>query len=238
MKRFFGMALACASLAMVGAVVCSARSTDPALIHARDAQDRGALQSLASAAREAAEKSPKDAEAQYRFALAESIQAEVLLEVRDKGSAEKAATEGVKAAERAIAINGNEAEYYRVLGTLCGQVIPANPIMGALSYGKRAKESIEKAKQMDPKSAEVWIADGVGNYYLPPSFGGGYETAIKSFKRALELEPNNAEAWLWMGLAQHRNKQDAEARISFAKSMALDPNRVWAKVQMDKLPPK
>ena len=225
-------------LALTAAAVCMARSTDPALIRARDSQDRAALQTLSAAARSAAEKAPKDAEAQYRFALTASIQAEVALEVRDKSAAEKAATEGVKAADAAIALNGNDGEYYRVLGTLCGQIIPANPIMGALSYGKRAKESIEKAKQLSPKSAEVWIADGVGNYYLPASFGGGYDLAIRSFKRALELEPDNAEAWLWIGLAQHRNKQDAEARISFAKSLALDPNRVWAKMQLDKLPPK
>lgn len=220
------------------ACVCEARTPDQALIRARDAQDRGALQNLVASARSAADKAPKDAEAQYRLALASSIQAEVALEVKDKNAAEKAAVDGVKAAENAIALRGNDAEYYRVLGTLCGQIIPANPIMGALSYGKRAKDSIEKAKQLDPKSAEVWIADGVGNYYLPPSFGGGYDIAIRSFKRALELEPNNAEAWLWLGLAQHRNKQDSDARISFAKSLALDPNRVWAKLQLDKLPPK
>jgi tetratricopeptide (TPR) repeat protein len=223
-------------LALAG--TCYARNVDPALIHARDAQDRGALQNLVSAARSAAEKAPKDAETQYRLALALSTQAEVALELKDKSSAEKSATEGVKAAESAIALRGDDGEYYRVLGTLCGQVIPANPIMGALGYGKRAKDSIEKAKQLSPKSAEVWIADGVGNYYLPPSFGGGYDIAIRSFKRALELEPNNAEAWLWLGLAQHRNKQDAEARISFAKSLALDPNRLWAKLQLDKIAPK
>ena len=218
-------------LALAFAAVCSARSLDPALLRARDAQDRAALQNLVSAARSAAEKAPKEAEAQYRLALALSMEAEDALELKDKNAAEKAATEGVKAAENAIALRGNDGEYYRVLGTLCGQVIPANPIMGALSYGKRAKDSIERAKQLDPKSAGVWIAVGGGNYYLPPSFGGGYEIAIRSFKRALELEPNNAEAWLWLGLAQHRSKQDADARISFAKSLALDPNRVWAKLQ-------
>ena len=133
-------------LALAFAAVCSARSLDPALLRARDAQDRAALQNLVSAARSAAEKAPKEAEAQYRLALALSMEAEVALELKDKNAAEKAATEGVKAAENAIALRGNDGEYYRVLGTLCGQVIPANPIMGALSYGKRAKDSIERAK--------------------------------------------------------------------------------------------
>ena len=68
---------------------------DPALVRARDAQDRGALQTLVSTARSAAEKAPKDAETQYRLALALSIQAEVALELKDKISAEKSATDGV-----------------------------------------------------------------------------------------------------------------------------------------------
>jgi hypothetical protein len=210
---------------------------DPALIRARDAQDRAALEKLAGAAQAAADKAGKDAEAQYRFALASSVAAEVALEVKDKPAAERAAMAGIKAADAAIALNGNNAEYYRVLGTLCGQVIPAN-ILAGLSYGKRAKDAIEKAKQLDPKSAEVWIADGVGSYYLPPAFGGGPDPAIRSFQRALQLDPNSAEAWLWLGLAQRKKQQNGDARISFGKSLALDPNRVWAKQQLEKTPAK
>jgi tetratricopeptide (TPR) repeat protein len=208
---------------------------DPALIHARDAQDRGALDKLVSAAHAAADKTPKDAGAQYRFALASSILAEVAIEQKDKATAEKTAMSGVRAADAAIAIDGGNAEYYRVLGTLCGQVIPGN-IFSALSYGKRAREAIDKAKQLDPKSAEVWIADGVGNYYLPASFGGGPDPAIRSFQRALQLDSKSAEAWLWLGLAQRKKQENAQARQSFEKSLALDPARIWAKQQLDKTP--
>src|SRR5581483_11254688 len=104
---------------------------------ARDTQDRAALQKITDEALAAAAQAPKDAEAQYRAALASSYQAEVALEVRDKKLAEQAAVRGVKAAEQAVALKPNTAEYYRVLGTLCGQVVPANVIMG-LGYGKRA----------------------------------------------------------------------------------------------------
>ena len=87
-------------------------------------------------------------------------------------------------ADKAIALNGKVADYYRVLGTLCGQVIPANPIAGILSYGKRAKEALDKAIEMDPKSARAFLAHGVGYYYLPANFGGGPENAIKDFQSA------------------------------------------------------
>ena len=208
---------------------------DPALMHARDAQDRGALDKLTAAAKANADRAPKDATAQYQYALAASILAEVALEQKDKPAAERAGMAGVKAIDAAIAINSSNAEYYRLLATLCGEVIPAN-IFSAFSYGKRAKDSIEKAKQLDPKSPQVWIADGVGNYYLPASFGGGPDPAIRSFQHALQLDPKNAEAWLWLGQAQRKKQQDAEARRSFEKSLALDPSRVWAKQQLDKTP--
>jgi hypothetical protein len=108
-----------------------------ALQTARDQQDRPALQKLVDESFAAAAQAPKDADAQYRAALAASYQAEVALEVRDKKLAEQAAERGVKAAEQAIALKPGDAEYYRILGTLCGQVVPANVILG-LSYGKRA----------------------------------------------------------------------------------------------------
>ncbi len=226
--------------ALVMAVVSVATAfgaMDPALVHARDAQNRPALEKLVGNAEAEAAKSPKDAGAQYRVALASSILAEVALELKDKAGAEKAAMAGVKAADAAIAIDGNNAEYYRVLGTLCGQVIPAN-IFAALSYGKRAKGAIDRAKQMNPNSAQVWIADGVGNYYMPASFGGGFDPAIRSFQRALQIDPKNAEAWLWLGLAQRKKQMNAEARQSFEKSLASDPDRIWAKQQLDKTPAK
>ncbi len=221
-------------LSAMSAVSCLA-ALDPALMHARDVQDRGALDKLVAAARARSERAPKDANAQYQYAVAASILAEVALEKKDKAAAETAGMAGVKAIDGAIALNPNNGEYYRVLATLCGEVIPAN-IFAAFSYGKRAKDSIEKAKQMDPKSPGVWIADGVGNFYLPASFGGGPDPAIRSFQHALQLDPKNAEAWLWLGRAQRKKQQNAEARESFTKSLALDPARVWAKEQLEKTP--
>ena len=175
--------------------------------------------------------------AQYQAALAASYTAEVALEVRDKKAAEDAAMKGIKAAERTIAINPKFAPGYVVLGTLCGQVIPANVLMG-LSYGKRAKEAVEKAISTDPKLSSAYEARGVGNYYLPAAFGGGYDLAITDFRKAIELDPKNAEAYLWLGLSLRKQNKNADARQAFAKSLEIDPNRVWAKEQLEKTPVK
>jgi tetratricopeptide (TPR) repeat protein len=209
----------------------------PALESARDRQDRAALEKLAAEASAAAAQSPQDADAQYRAALAASYQAEVALELRDRKLAQQAAEQGVKAAERAVALKPDVAEYYRVLGTLCGQVIPANVLAG-LGYGKRARDAITRALEKDPKSTRAYIARGVGNYYLPPAFGGGTELAVSDFRKAIELDPKNAEAYLWLGLSLRKENKNGEARQAFQKSLELNPNRLWVKQQLEKTPPQ
>jgi tetratricopeptide (TPR) repeat protein len=202
----------------------------------RDRQDRPGLEARATAFQAAAEKTPNDAGAWYRAAIAYSYVAEVAMEVRDKNGAQKAAEVGAGDAEKAIALNGKVADYYRVLGTLCGEVIPANPIAGILSYGKRAKDALDKAVEMDPKSSRAFLAHGVGYYYLPTNFGGGPENAIKDFRQAIALDPKSAEAYLWIGIAMKKQHQNAQAREALAKSLQLDPDRAWTKDQLEKTP--
>jgi tetratricopeptide (TPR) repeat protein len=185
----------------------------------------------------AAQKAPNDADAQYRAAVAASYAGEVALEVKDKKAAQRSAENGIRAAERAIALKPNVAEYHRVLGTLCGQVIPANVLAG-LSYGKRARDAIAKALELDPRSAKVYVARGVGNYYLPTALGGGTDLAIADFKKATELDGKSAEAYVWLGIALRKDNHNAEARKAFERAVQLDPQRVWAKQQLEKTPPQ
>ena len=202
---------------------------------ARDRQDRGALEKIVNDCRASAARQPNDAEAQYRLALAESYAAEVAVEVHDKVQAKSFAEAGIQAAERAVALKDNTAEYHRILGTLCGQMISSNGI-AALRYGKCALESVNKAIELDPKSSDAYLSHGVGNYYLPAALGGGVELAIKDFRRAIELNPKSADAYLWLGVALRKSNQAAEARQALAKSVELNPNRLWAKQQLEKTP--
>ena len=206
-----------------------------ALENARDRQDRVALEKQISELSAAAQKAPHDADAQYRVALASSYLAEIALELRDKSAAERAAESGIQAAERAIAINSKSAEYYRVLGTLCGQVVPAN-VLFAFSYGRRARDAIGKALELDPKSPQAYLARGVGNYYLPEALGGGQSLAIPDFRKAADLDGASAEARLWLGLALRKAHRNAEARQAFEKALRLDPARLWIKQQLEKTP--
>lgn len=201
----------------------------------RDLEDRAGLGRSVAEFSNAADKAPNDAGAHYRLALASSYLAEISLELHDNSAAANAAKTGIKAAERAVTLKPDNAEYYRVLGTLCGQVIPANVLAG-MSYGGRAQEAIDKAIALDPKSSPAYLARGIGNYYKPSMFGGGPELALPDIRRAIELDPKSAEAYLWLGLTERKLHQNAEARAAFAKSLQLNPTRIWTKQQLDKTP--
>ena len=213
----------------------TATFTDTDLMKARDRQDRATLDKIANELRAAADKDPKDAAAQYRSALAHSYLAEVAIEMRDKAAAKNAAQSGIDAAERAVNLKPDTSEYQRILGTLCGQAISANGL-AAIKYGKCALSAVNRAIELEPKSSINYVSHGVGNYYLPPALGGGIELAIKDFHKAIELNPKNADAYLWLGVALRKNNQPAEAHKAIAKSLELNPNRVWAKQQLDKTP--
>lgn len=218
------------------AMACAVASMDDAdLVKARDHQDRAALEKLAAESRTAADKQPNDATAYYRLALAESYSAEVAIEMHDKSAARNAAQSGMDAANKAVSMKPDSAEYQRLLGTLCGQAVSSNSLAG-LKYGKCALDSVDKAIQLDPKSSMAYLSHGVGNYYLPAAFGGGVELAIKDFRKAIELNPKNADAWLWLGVALRKSNQPAEAQKAFEKSLEINPNRVWARQQLDKTP--
>jgi tetratricopeptide (TPR) repeat protein len=210
-----------------------AHATD--LDQARDSQDRGKLEQIANQSRAAAEKQTQNGEAHYRLALAQSYLAEVAIEVGDKGQARTAAETGIKAAEKAVELKPDSAEYHRVLGTLCGQVIPAN-ILAGLKWGRCAQDEVAKAVQLDPKAAINYVSRGVGNYYLPSTLGGGVELAIKDFQKAIELDPKSADAYVWLGIALRKANRNADARKALEKAVALNPARTWAKQQLAKTP--
>ena len=203
---------------------------------ARDKQDRATLTQLAAQAGGAAAKAPNDAEAQYRAALANCYLAEVTIELHDRKTGRQIAEQGIRFAEKAVAMKPGNAEYYRLLGTLYGQAI--TDIMSGLTYGSKAKDAINQAVEKAPRSSMMYVARGVGNYYVPAQLGGGAKLAIPDFQKAIELDRTNAEAWLWLGLSLRKENRDAEARQAFAKSLELNPNRVCAKQQLEKTPAK
>jgi tetratricopeptide (TPR) repeat protein len=220
---------------VTAAVWAAEGGAQTSLLSARNRQDRAALERMGSSRLKAAAMQARNGALQYEAAQAQSYLSEVALELRDKKMARAAAEAGIGAARAAVSIDPNNAEYHRVLGTLCGQVIPADPMAG-LQHGRCAKEEIETALKLNPKSALSWVSSGVGKFYLPAMFGGGVDLALKDFQKAAQLDPKLDEAWLWIGLAHRKSQRHAEARQAFQKALALNPERVWTRQQLEKTP--
>jgi tetratricopeptide (TPR) repeat protein len=218
-------------------LVCALLAAPPSeLTVARDHQDLPALNALIAQNQQAAQAKPQCTECLYKLALANSYAAEVTMELRDKRKSEAFAEAGMETAQKLTTANANNAEYHRLLGELCGQVIPANPIFGALKYGQCAKDEIDKAIQLDGKLALAYVSRGVGNYYLPSSMGGGLDIALKDFDKALAIDPKLTEAYIWKGVTLRKANRNAEARQAFEKALSLNPQRLWTKQQLDKTP--
>ncbi len=164
-------------------------AADRELLKARDQQNLQALDNLISRYKKAAESASNSADAQYNFALAYSYAAEVAMQLRDKRKAESYALAGLDPAKKAVAEKGANAEYHRLLGALCGQVIPANPIMGALSYGSCARDEINKAISLDSHLALAYVTRGIGNFYLPAQMGGGLDVGAQRYRRSYLAGP-------------------------------------------------
>jgi tetratricopeptide (TPR) repeat protein len=223
-------------MSLVGLLLLALAFDTGSLQDARDRQDRVALAHMAQELSDTAQKKANDADAHYRAALAGSYLAEVAIEQKDKNESRAAAEAAIKEAQRAVELKPTVAEYHRVLGMLCGQAVPGANIMAAMKWGKCAQESINKAIELDPKSALAYVGRGVGNYYLPAAFGGGAEVAIKDFEKAIELDPRLAEAHVWLGIALRKANRNAEARKALERAIQLNPRRVWAKEQLSKTP--
>lgn len=232
MKQFFKNT----GCIFIGFICCAATSSPTMndLTHARDVQDVKRLDYFIGVLQQNAN-SP---DGQYRLALAYSYAAEVAFEIHDKPKSENYAETGLSYAQKLVDGNAKNAEYHQLLGELCGQVIPANVLMGTLKYGKCAREELDTAIQLDPKLALAYVSRGVGNYYLPPQMGGGPELALKDFDKAIQLNPNLAEAYLWKGIALRKLDRIAPAHQALVKAVQMDPNRVWAKEQLAKTPAK
>jgi tetratricopeptide (TPR) repeat protein len=222
--------LFCSATVVLGADAQTAGELETA----RDRGDLASIDRMISQAGSAAN-SP---DGQYRLALAYSYGAEVAMEQRDKKKSQGYAEKGLEPAQKAVAANGGNAEYHRLQGALCGQVIPANPLMGALKYGQCARDEISKAIQLNPKLALAYVTRGVGNFYLPSSMGGGVDLALKDFDQAISLDPKLPDAYLWKGITLRKANRVGEARQALEQASKLAPNRVWIKEQLQKLPPQ
>jgi serine/threonine-protein kinase len=82
-----------------------------------------------------------------------------------------------------------------------------------------ARESCEKADELNPRSAEAKICLGTINLG-----SGQFERSIGDFQRALEIDPANDAAYLGLASGYERTKNHAAAERTFQQAIRLKPN--------------
>lgn len=221
---------------LLACLLAPAASFEGDLAAARDRQDLNALDAMIAKARQAAQANANSSQAQYDLALANSYASEVAMESHDKKKAETYAEAGIDPARRAVEASESNAEYHLLLGQICGQIIPANPFLGALNYGRCAQDEISRALELNSKLALAYVSRGVGDYYLPKEMGGGVDLALQNLDKAIALDPKLSEAYIWKGVVLRKANRNGEARLAFEQALRLDPQRLWAKQQLEKTP--
>jgi len=83
----------------------------------------------------------------------------------------------------------------------------------------KAREAIDRAKELDPTVPELYMAEGFYWYWGHLD----YERALYNLEKAIELMPRNEEAYMWHGWASRRDGQWEQALSSFRTALDLNP---------------
>ena len=90
-----------------------------------------------------------------------------------------------------------------------------------------ARDSFEKAVNLDPSYAQAWGALAITEFLLPSygleSFDAALSKAESAAQRALSIDPNTASAYIAVGLAEGLRSRWPEADQAFRRALVLAP---------------
>jgi tetratricopeptide (TPR) repeat protein len=132
------------------------------------------------------------------------------------------AGDAIKSFERAIAADGNIAEYHYWLGTALGVEAQRAGRLKQARLGKRAKDEFERAVRLDPR--HVPARQGLVQFYtLAPGFMGGSDDKARAQAAEIaRLSPFHGH--LAYGIIAERAKDDAAAKRAYDAAIAAAPD--------------
>lgn len=165
---------------------------------------------------------------------------------QNEKKAEEAIKEAIKNLEVSLSLKGDFSDSHALFGSVLGFRISLDPYRGPF-LGRKARNSIERAIQLDPENPRAYLAQGVSYYHTPSLFGGGVDKAIKALEKAIKLfekerkegtiEPSwgHDEAYGWLGLCYVKKRNRPMAEEAFKKGLALNPDNSWIRYHLNKL---
>src|ERR1700690_77561 len=135
--------------------------------------------------------------------------------------------------EKAVALRPGESDYHLWLGRAFGRRAETSSFLTAPGYAGKARDSFEKAVQLDPRNMEA-ISDLFEYYLEAPGFlGGGMDRAARLAAHMAEVNPAEGH-WAQARLAEKR-KQDRTAEEQLRRAIDLAPRQAGRLLDLAKL---
>jgi tetratricopeptide (TPR) repeat protein len=200
----------------------------PPFVAARDARDRASVDELQRIIAQQTDAAKRDNsfDAHLRLAVLQSWLCEAAGVHKNGKLIKQAASDGLAAAEKAVALNPQSSEAHHLVGELLSQMIP-HVFGGGMRYGKRSADAMDKAIALNPKNAGAYISRAVSYYYTPPAFGGGKEKAFDFLRKAVDLDPKDDTPHVWLAMFFLETQQVKEASREILVARAINPKRAF-----------
>jgi len=197
------------------------------------------LRELAASLRLEVEEDPGNRAARYNLAYASwRICQQLMPEVDAAEQRDAALTEARGQLEAIVEIDGKDVEALSLLSAVLGQLIGESSIRG-MTLGPRAGAYISKAARLDPDNPRVALQQGVSAFHTPGLFGGGLDKSRTSLERAALLfaqqettswpDWGEIDALTWLGQVYAKQGLIEEARATYQRALALEPDSGWVR---------
>lgn len=143
--------------------------------------------------------------------------------------------QAIASAKTAIQRDPQHSDAHRILGEAYGRLINLKGGMTGVLYGRRSYNELALALKLDPDNPRASLAMGIWKLRTPKLFGGDADEAVRHFQKAIQLQPTSVQARVWLGVALKERGRRAEAREVLEQAVALDPQNVWARSELDQV---
>lgn len=138
--------------------------------------------------------------------------------------------QGVRYAERAVALHPERPEGHFWLGVLNGVYARDKGVFKSLSMIRPIRQSFEKALKADPKYERGGPDRALGRFYfeLPGILGGSKDTSLQHLQMSLKYAPKNTLTLLYLGdtFAGLGKKDEARKAYQACIDAPVDPDWV------------
>ncbi len=154
--------------------------------------------------------------------------------------------EGQKYLEKAMEMDPDFGELDGLYAFLLGFEIALDQGK-AMSLGLQIFQYSSKSLEKSPENPRVHLMKGLSDFFTPPQYGGGPDSAIKSLTRSIELferediqdplKPSwgKDEAYTFLGMAYNQKGEIEEAKQAFKKALEINPEFGLAKDELKKI---